>query len=259
MKNLMIYISPTGSFDNPRPDLASNDAGPLAKVAIENSLALGWKKEDIMFVTNFPYQYGDVKTIVLDDVPFFERKPQGTKINTIIRLYEKGMVKKDEIYWFHDLDAFQLQPLFPNEVKIAEDEIAITDYGGIKFAGVDRFSTGVIFFKSGSKDIFDLIKKVMYEKSIDEEEALGLICINDKKIAERVKKLNNSYNFIGYYFRSCYNRAIKPLKVVHFHPDKGRRRAGIENCLRFFSGENPINTPLLTDNLIKIFNFHRIK
>ena len=82
MNNLLIYISPTGSFDNDRPDLASNDAGQLVKVQIENSLALGWKPEDIMLITNFDYLYGDIKAIVLKDVGFFERKPQATKINT---------------------------------------------------------------------------------------------------------------------------------------------------------------------------------
>ena len=90
MKNLMIYVSPTGSFDNPRPDLTSNDAGQLAKVQFENSLALGWKKEDILLFTNFDFQYGEMKANVLKDVEFFERKPQVSKINAIIKLFEKN-------------------------------------------------------------------------------------------------------------------------------------------------------------------------
>jgi hypothetical protein len=56
MKNLLIYISPTGSFDNPRADLASNDVPVLVKVQIENSLELGWKPEDIILVTKLEYQ-----------------------------------------------------------------------------------------------------------------------------------------------------------------------------------------------------------
>ena len=76
MKNLMIYISPTGSFSNPRADLVADDAALCAKVAIENSLQLGWKAEDILLFTNFEYQYGDIKAQVLPDVEFFNRKPQ---------------------------------------------------------------------------------------------------------------------------------------------------------------------------------------
>ncbi len=262
MKNLLIYISPTGSFNNPRPDLASNDAGPLIKVQIENSLALGWKKQDLMMVTNFEYEYGGVKTIVLKDVDFFERKPQVSKINAIIKMFELGMVNNEETYWFHDLDAFQLEPFTVDEIGIADDEIALTDFGGGKyFKGEDRWSGGVIFFKSGSKDIFDRIKKLAYQKQIDEEEALGLLVINDPKVRSRVKKINNSYNFIGYKLKSVYEKSIKPLKVAHFHPLVGKKRlggVGEKSALRFFKGENPINTPLITGRLVKILKYHRI-
>lgn len=259
MKNLLIYISPTGSFDNPRPDLTSNDAGPLAKVQIENSLALGWKKKDIILITNFDYQYGVIKATVLKDVEFFARKPQASKINAIIELFEKGMIKKGEMYWFHDLDAFQLEPITEAEIDLSYDSIALTDYGGIKFGGTDRWSTGTIFFKLGSRDIFYRMQEVFYKKRVDEEEALSLLTIGDSNIRKRVKKLNNSYNFIGYYLRSCYAKSIKPLKVVHFHPLAGIKRIGVENSLRFFRGENKINTSLITERLMKIFKFHRIR
>lgn len=262
MKNLLIYISPTGSFDNPRPDLASNDAGSLAKVQIENSLALGWRREDILLVTNFEFQYGETKAIVLLDVDFFERKPQVSKINAIIKLFEHRMIKKNETYWFHDLDAFQLEPITEDEIGILNNEIALTDFGGGKyFGGQDRWSTGVIFFRSGSKDIFDRIKALAYEKRIDEEEALGLLVINDSKIRKRVKKINNTFNFIGYKLRFVYEKSIKPLKVVHFHPLVGKKRlgeSGEKNALKFFKGENQLNTPLITDRVVKILKYHRI-
>lgn len=258
MKNLMIYISPTGSFDNPRPDLASNDAGPLAKVQIENSLSLGWNKEDILLITNFAFTYGLVKATVLQDVAFFERKPQVSKINAIIRLFEQRMIRKNETYWFHDLDAFQLEPITEDEIGIRNNEIALTEYGGLRFAGENRLSTGVIFFKSDSKDIFDRIKKFAYKKRIDEEEALGLLTIEDESLKNRVKKLNYSYNFIGYNLRTYYKKAIKPLKVVHFHPLVGKRKLRTDNSLRFFRGENPINTPLITERVVKILKYHRI-
>jgi len=263
MKNLMIYISPTGSFDNPRDDLTSNDAEPLAKVQIENSLELGWKKKDIILITNFKFQYGDFKAIVLPDVEFFDRKPQVSKINAIVKLFQKGMIDKNELYWFHDLDAFQLTPIKASEIKLKVDEIALTDFGGAKsFLGRDRWSGGIIYFKSGSYDLFVRIKGLCYKKRIDEEEALGLLVVGDPKIRKRVKKLNNSYNFIGYNFKSVYKNSIKPLKVVHFHPLAGKKRLsgiGKKSALRFFKGENPINTPLLTDKLVKILYYHRIK
>lgn len=262
MKNLLIYISPTGSFDNDRSDLASNDAGPLAKVQIENSLALGWKKEDILLVTNFDYQYAGVKALVLTDVEFFDRKPQASKINAIIKLFEHGLIENNELYWFHDFDAFQLEVINEAEIELDENEIGLTDYGGGKYFGPEqRWSTGIIFFKAGSKDIFEKMKQIYYEKRIDEEKALHVLTSREPKIKDRVQKVNNSYNFIGYNLQSVYQRSIKPLKVIHFHPLTGKKRlggVGVESALRFFKGENQLNKALMTPRLVKLLKYHRI-
>ena len=259
MKNLLIFISPTGSFNNPRPDLADNDAGQLIKVQIENSLRLGWSPKDIMLVTNFDYQYAGVKSIVLNDVEFFERKPQASKINAIVKLFEHKLIKKNEIYWFHDIDAFQQEIVKPQEIKIKQNEIAATDFGGSKmFKGEDRWSGGIIYFKSGSLDIFKKIQDEMYKKKIDEEEALGIVVINDQKLRKRVKKINSTYNFIGYNLKKLYKNTTKPIKVVHFHPRIAKKRHGLVNGLKFFLGENPINTPLVSNEVVKLFKYHRI-
>jgi hypothetical protein len=263
MKNLMIYISPTGSFDNPRADLASNDALPLSKIQIENSQELGWDKKDIILATNFAYHYGDIQTTQLYGVDFFNRKPQASKINAIIKLFDTGAIQKNELYWFHDLDAFQLEAIVESEIDIKEDEIAMTDFGGAKhFRGMDRWSGGVIYFKSESKDIFDHLQDLIYKKGIDEEEALGILLEQDETMRKRVKKINNTYNFIGYNLRSVYEKSLKPLKVVHFHPLVGKKRlggVGRESALRFFKGENELNIPLITERLNKIFAYHGIR
>lgn len=212
-----------------------------------------------MLVTNFDYQYGVIKANVLKNVEFFERKPQASKINAIIKLFENEIIRDGELYWFHDIDAFQLASIAEAEVNLPDDSIALTDYGGgIKFGGENRWSTGIIFFKMGAEDIFRRMKEVYYEKKIDEEEALGLLVIGDPNIRKRVKKINSSYNFTGYGFPRRYKDAIKPLRVAHFHPWAGRRRAGIKDCLRFFKGENELNTPLITDRLISLFEHHSI-
>jgi hypothetical protein len=186
MKNLLIYISPTGSFDNPRADLASNDVPVLVKVQIENSLELGWKPEDIILVTNFEYQYAGIKAVVLTGVDFFDRKPQASKINAIIKLFETGLIEDHELYWFHDFDAFQLEQITEEEIDLKPDQIGLTDYGGGKyFGGIDRWSTGVIFFRSGTKDIFEGLKEIYYQKKIDEEEALHLLIDKESNLKKR--------------------------------------------------------------------------
>lgn len=54
MKNLLIYIHPDRKFVG---ESFSSETDVLPKIQIENSLKLGWKKEDILLVTNFPYEY----------------------------------------------------------------------------------------------------------------------------------------------------------------------------------------------------------
>lgn len=254
----MIYISPTGSFDNPRPDLTSNDARQLAKVQIENSLMLGWKKEDILLYTNFEFQYGDFKAKILKDVEFFDRKPQASKINAIVKMFDQGIIQDNELYWFHDLDAYQLEPMSMGEIDLAGADMALTDYGGTKFGGIEKWHTASIFFKSSSRDIFQRIKETMYHKKTDEEKALSILTISDENIRKRIKKINKTYNFNGFYLRSSYKGVEKPIKVVHFHPSGWIKQLKVEKPLNFFLGENELHIPLITERLIKIFKFHRI-
>lgn len=253
MINLMIYISRTGSFNNPCPGVI-NDTVPLVKVQIENSLALGWKKEDIMLVTNFDYQYGFMKATVFKDIDFFDPKPQASKINAIIKLFENKKIKKGQLYWFHDFDAFQLHPITEAEIDLGEADMGLSDYGRYK-----RWSTGSIFFKSSSKDIFYRIREHVYKENIDEERVLTSLTDNNEDIRKRIKKINRTYNFTTMNLKQSYKSAIKPLRVVHFHPLAANRPWHVQRSLDYFKGDNYINTPLLTERLIKIFKYHRIR
>ena len=53
MKNLLDYISPDKDLTKTKLD---GEADLLAKVQIDNSLSLGWKRKDILLVTNFDYE-----------------------------------------------------------------------------------------------------------------------------------------------------------------------------------------------------------
>ena len=57
MKQILTYISPQKDF---------NEEHKMAvKIQIDNSLSLGWKREDILLVTNFPYEHNGVKAITI--------------------------------------------------------------------------------------------------------------------------------------------------------------------------------------------------
>lgn len=266
MKNLMIFFSPTHSFNNPRPDVI-NDATTLVKVQIDNSFSLGWKKEDILLFTNFDYQYEAVKAIVIkdsefsrQDIEFIKQKPRFSRFVVIKKLFEKGLInaskgkKREHIYWSHDFDAFQLQPIEESELGLGKSDIGSVD----SFADSPRentsWNTSSFFFKPSSKDIFVRALELMYRENITEEAALNQLTLNDESIKKRIKKLNLTYDLKRFHFVERYEKAIKPIKVVHFHPYYW----GGFRILDKFMGKNSLGVSLITERLSKIFKFHGI-
>ncbi len=269
MKNILIYVNPCKDFD---------DEGKITiKIQIDNSLDLGWKREDILLVTNFPYEYNGVKSLVIGDDNYCAFEPLSTKSYTISNLFEQNLFEKGEIYWVHDLDAFQNEVITESELEPEMAEMGLTDRGRMP-----KWSMGSIFFKSSSKDIFNWIKDIICKYKIDEESAIWILSGHDnflddaepklvkgytegdipgiKNINERVKKINISYNFRMWNIHSCYEMAVKPIKVVHFHPFDPSPYPGGANAIDFFVyGKNKINTVLMPERLIKMFNRHGIK
>lgn len=244
MKNIFTYINPKKEFDE--------NNGKLVKVQIDNSLELGWKTEDIILVTNFDYEYNGIKALVVSDDAYCDYSPISTKVNVVLRLFELGIIK-DELYWVHDLDAFQLVKIPELEINLEGKDMALCDYGRLpKWAG------GSIFFNKNSKDIFEKIKIIMYEREAVDENALTYLTTNDEELKKRIKKNNISYNFLPNNLRSCYKIAIKPIRVAHFHPFGGKIKLEIENMLDFYKGKNKLNVSLIPERLVKILNKHEI-
>lgn len=253
MKNLLIYISPSHKFSNSD---WQDEPDTLVKIQIDNSLALGWKLEDIMLVTNFEYEYNGVKAIVIGDENYCEHS-SGTpsKILAILTLFDMGLIG-DDLYFFHDFDAFQLVPFTKEELEIPAGNIGITNYGYTRGTEtiLPRWSTGVIFFDKGCKDIFQWIKDSVYKYMSNEEVALLVMTRhNDHDLLNRIKKLNITWNLATRRrnIELTLNSADKPLKVIHFHPSDIRKTSlggtNMEVCL-----------PLLPEELIEIFNYHGI-
>jgi len=265
MKNLLIYINPTHSFANPSAELWTHENDILVKIQIDNSLELGWKREDILLVTNFPYEYNGVKSVVVGDENYCAHSV-GTpsKINVILTLFDLGLIG-DDLYWFHDFDAFQLEDV---NIELDDKKIALTDYGitNMNKGRNGRWSTGSIFFKKGSRDVFEWIKTAVYKYEKNEEVALlALTRHNKHHIIDRIDKLNITYNFATRRRNVVeqYKITDLPIKVIHFHPFDKRPvfylHTGHDNMDVCVRGKNPMNKPLITDKLIKIFNKYGLK
>lgn len=208
----MIFVDPIKKFNDEHVD--------LARIQIDNSLALGWKIEDILIVTNFEYEYRGVEAFIVGDDCYYGKNNfyMSTKIPVIIRLFEMGKIKEGEIYWFHDFDAFELSPLKEEDLGLDGYDAGFTSHGWKKL-----WNAGSFFFKTGSKDIFEQILHQMDSLNIDEQDALTYIWDKDVKgINKRYKLLNNTYNIGIYKTQYLINQADLPIRVAHFHPHKKR-------------------------------------
>jgi len=261
MKNLLVYVNPRNNFSNENWD---NENDLLVKVQIDNSIELGWKPEDIMLVTNFPYEYSGVKSIEVGDENYCSFScGTPTKINVILDLFDKGLIE-DDLYWFHDFDAFQMEDF---DLDVKSGKIALTNYGitNISKGHNGRWSTGSVFFGNRTNDVFDLIKWAVYKYEKNEEVALlALTRHNKHKILDRIDRLNITYNFATRRRNIVEQHKITelPIKVIHFHPFDKRPvfylREGQDNIGVCLHGKNPMDKPLVTERLAKTFKRHGI-
>ena len=273
MKNLLIYVNPSHYF--------GFEEKITAKIQIDNSLDLGWKREDIVLVTNFPYEYKGVKAQIVGDENYCDFQPTMTKINTIVDLFKGGLFEDGELYWYHDFDVYQNEVITQSEIEteLVEAEIGLTDKGRMP-----RWNAGTLFFKKNSADIFTWTKYLAYKYKTWDEPALMALSTNNllwviepkpeitigdrvipvntigitgmENVGERVKKINISYNFRMWNINSTYPTALKPIRAVHFHPYAHLLYNGPDEMGFFMYGKNKIKTVLMSARLVEIFHKH---
>lgn len=233
MKQLLTYISPDKDFNK--------EHKMLVKIQIDNSLSLGWKKEDILLATNFEYEYNGVESIVIGDENYCSYHWPATKIYVINEMFEMGLI--DNLCWYHDFDCYQLNPF--TDIELGEADMGLTNYGRMP-----RLCSASMFFKENAGYIFKQLRELIDRGKMGEEEGIMRLInsdINDLK--ERVKKLNITYAFHKFNFNHYYNRATKPIKAVHFHPTPDKYDF-------YINGNNVLNLTIIPERLIKIFNKH---
>ena len=264
MKNLMLFIHPDKDF---LPEQKTS-----IKIEIDNSLDLGWKRKDIILATNFPYEYNGVKSILVSDDNYCAFCPTVSCTNVIVELFERNLIEKGTLYWFHDTDVYQLYKITQSELGLDNVDMAVSEFGS-----KIKLSAGSIFFKESAKDIFRRIKELSYKYQIDEECALNTLYTNNLlwaigsqrdaqekfvpfnikgsgNVQERIKKLNVSYDFeTGYLNQQHYPLSTKPIKTAHFH----FMRDHLLDCAMY--GKNSLKKVLLPKRLIKIFHRHGVK
>jgi hypothetical protein len=240
MKNLLIYVNPRESFDE------LNEK--LIKIQIDNSLELGWDPKDIILVTNFPYEYRGIKPFIIDG-GYCDFEIPATKTMTVGYLFEIDFFGED-LYWAHDLDAFQLE-------SITEEELGLDglDGGFNDYCRIPQWQLGSFFFRKAMKDVFIEVGKRIRPGVNDEFALVELTNENFNNINARIKKLNTTYDFGMRKIKECYEKADKPLRVVHFQP-YSKLLPTLDIAMY---GKNRIGKPLMNERLIKIFERYGIK
>ena len=241
MKNLVVFITPRKQF--------YGEYATLARVLIDNSLDLGWRREDMLLVTNFAFRYNGVRSARVHNDNFCACRPRSIKTSVIPHLVERGLVVKGELYWNHDLDAFQMNRFNGVEAELDGIDLGLVDYGW-----KPRWCMGSYFFKESARDIFTLASPVIHSNVEDEEAIQQLQNDNVNDFEARHRRMNITYNFGMRRVEHNFEIAEKPLKVVHFHPTYKLVRTWDV----FVLGKNPLGFPLVDDRLLGVFRHHGI-
>ena len=231
MKQVMAYLSPDHRFNG--------EHEMLARIQIDNSLSLGWSRDDLLMVTNFAYEHDGVQAMLVGDENYCERCWPATKVYVLDYLFRAGLITEG-LWWYHDFDCYQLHPF-------DEDPLApVADIGMTNYGRVPRLCSASVFFKPTAADIFAALRAEVDRSRLNEEECMARLLATRPDIAARFELLNVTYAMNRANIRPNYAAATKPLKAAHFHlsPDKWRQ---------FVLGQTVLGFPLVPDRLRAIF------
>lgn len=235
-------------YTGPSKKLTAEDE-ILIKIQIDNSLDLGWKKDDIILAFDFPFEYNGVRSLVLPDGLYYDFDLNANKIPVLIYLIKNGMLDPKECYWCHDIDAFENTKIEESELELSNYDLGLTHY-----TYKPEWQYGSLFFKVTAFDIFELIHKETLMKphySRNNEKVLTRLIKNNRIDPKRYKRLNVSYNIMKKYLQTIYAQAKKPLKILHFRPSDAKDI--------FIDGNNRLKIKLVDERLTRIFEKHGIK
>lgn len=238
MKNVMIHINPLKRFES-----RFREGDALVKVALHNSLDIGWKLEDIVLYTNFEYEYMGIKSIILPDDLYCPWRPLATKTYVNCYLMEQGMFP-DDICWVHDFDAFENYPV--SDVTLDED------MGACTYGFSDRWQLGSYFIKRSGYRIMRALREEVTRIKKWEDEHVLMLMTKDKRI-EGIKLMNQTYDLGMRRLDITYPASEKPIRVLHFHPGYNDSRLYASTNDMFFHGKNDFGVQLMSDRLKKIF------
>jgi len=238
MQNVMSYISSVN------PQSFDYEAERMVKVQIENSLELGWKKDEILIVTDFPYSYNGIEAIVMNHKELrVGRRSRGfNKVLTILHLYEQKLIK-DGVF-FHDLDAFQNIEFFDcPDKQYHKFKLSVAGYGDDI-----HYNAGCMFFGVSALEIWKKIYSGCIQFGTDEEKTLNRLYPSGKQ--SEVGMLDISYNVGKGETTKKFASGFQPSRIIHFHP------AMRGNYSYYVQGNNDLKKPLVCERVGRLITKH---
>lgn len=168
-----------------------------AMLQIRNMLDLGYRQSEIIFATNFDWEYMGIKTVPLNRSAVPEGvKLTATKIFAVRELIEENIITQEDVFWLHDLDVVQNIAFAPPK------EMENYNLGLVPFSSeLDMMGCYSMFIRANAYHIFDAWCKEIEERKLCDEKTLNYRMIATGKIKEGVDfvRLNRTY---GYTYKS---------------------------------------------------------
>ena len=238
MKNVLVYniVDDKKRYDN---ELLFN----YFRAQVDNSLRLGWKKEDIIIGTNFDFEHNGVKNIELKNVctsNVFNNKWYG-----MLELMENGHL--DDDFWFHDQDSWQVEKIdFPR----FEGEI-----GGCTYVYTTEWNTCSMFLKNTSQYVIQYIVDFMeMNKNLEvySDENYVSMLRRHSEITTLLTTINNKFNVGLTHMEQRYAAAEKPVCSLGFQPH-------VQSSWDvFIEGKNDLDIKLVDNELLDIFKKYKL-
>ena len=185
------------------------------RAQIDNSLEMGWNANDIIILTNLPFEYRDVKVIKSKHECTYNKY-----FNKLLGIWELIHYKHIvEPFWFHDFDDWQVAPF-----KLPDFEGAI---GACKYINFTQWNTGSLFVKPESLPFWQLCKDFIETNDshpdllqVGDENIFNMLFeTNYEQLRYFIEEISYDFNIGMTGFKDRLARSTAP-RVVAFKPEQ---------------------------------------
>jgi hypothetical protein len=210
MKNVIVY-NQIGTTNHGASRWSNENLFRYLRAQIDNSIRLGWNKNDIILGTNFEFEYNGVKSHLLTNI--CEWSGFNNFWYGALELVQKEIVT--EKFWLHDHDSWQIAPM---EFPEFNGMIAGVEYGGTR-----QWNCGSIYFNENSLDMLDsIVATLIVNKHADvsSDEAIIGFLRQQSQLRSEMKSINSRWNVGLTHSEIRLSNAINPVIVLSFKPDQ---------------------------------------